>query len=85
MFLEETISCEYVFEWKTVYACQTGKPVPSTTTKCDAIGPDMRQYDLSPLLKTDGNWKVRHAMLHEAATLPAAGGLATEGRLLVHV
>ena len=57
VFLEETTTCSYIFEWKTVYACQNTAPIPASTTKCDLIDNKFRQYDLSPLQLTKSNWK----------------------------
>jgi hypothetical protein len=56
VFLEETDSCSYIFEWKTIYACQNPIP-PAGMRKCDAISSSFTQYDLSPLTMTKQNWK----------------------------
>ena len=58
VFLEQTDSCTYIFEWKTVYACEAQNPNLPVTTKCDVISPSFQQFDLSPLIMTQSNWLI---------------------------
>ncbi|KJE92774.1 hypothetical protein, variant 2 [Capsaspora owczarzaki ATCC 30864] len=53
VFVQESADCVYIFNWATDAACP-----PSDQLECMATHPTTgRQYDLSPLIKTIGNWE----------------------------
>lgn len=63
-FVSETSDCSYLFNWATDAACP-----PSETIACVASDPATgAQYDLSPLIKTTGNWEALDTTQTSTAT-----------------
>ena len=55
-----TAECEYLFEWKTQYACPLGAPPPKSDLAqgCNVMNDEGQKIDLSPLARPFDNWVV---------------------------